>query len=345
MKIIMTKPTIHDSACRAFSVSLFGMFLLCCVSLRQPISAIGAEIETNQQKASRAIAKWQEMFGPIDLSKNDMFNCLISVHPQPKSAFLSFRVEQLSPGIVDHHQNWLVKHFKGPFFTALSNLPPSKYYMNEGRVEPSLLLYELEFSGNSVCIIESYQGFLLWIKPPDFDASVGIAPQFVGQVLFEWINLKKPAWGESNAPGANLTVIGQGLQVDPDRSFWEEDMENWYRPTPDRFTVPYASIDEILRTFKLPQRLKMGDVFTNRTRTIVASTRSWHEYVIGFVVKDGLCLLIDKSVERTDMDFSYDYNWLNKGLFQADGKTLVDPPKNQRSNDPDRVGEPTTPRK
>ncbi len=50
-------------------------------------------------------------------------------------------------------------------------------------------------------------------------------------------------------------------------------------------------------------------------------------------------MLFEAQKGRAAMGFNYDFNWLNKGLYMRDGKTLVDPPHDteqpeQRSKTP-----------
>ncbi|HYV28357.1 MAG TPA: hypothetical protein VFA77_12540 [Candidatus Eisenbacteria bacterium] len=288
---------------------LLGIFLECS-------SALSADTLDYQNKIKTRATNWQAQFGPVDFTPKDRWSWMISVHPQPLNSFKAFDREILSSGITGDHQAWIRRIFKGAFLNALTNLGPAKYYVNEGRTECSLLYYELEFDGNRVFIQESYQAFFMTVRPHDFDAMKGIGREVVGRVLFEWVNLNKR---RPPTPG----TIGVTDEEDP-------------------FTIPYASRTELLDSFNLPPEAKVGDTFSNRTNApenITFHLKYWPDYVPGFVGTNGISLILFETYDGGPrMGRIYDFNWLNKGLFQADAKTLVDPPKNERSNDPYNSG-------
>ena len=293
------------------------------IILRSPV-AFGADTPENQKRIEKCVTNWQAQFGPVDFTSKERWNWMISVHPQPVISFKVFDGEILSPSITGDHQAWIQRFFKGSFLNALTNLGPSKYYVNQGRTESSLLYYELEFEGNSISIQESYEAFLMTIKPRGFDAVKGIDRAILGQMLFDWVRLNKrqpPPPEVSFLPGSGIREAEEG----------------------NPFTIPYASPGELLDSLKLPAQLKVGDTFSNWTNApenITLYLNYWQAYVVGFVGSNGVSLIVFKAdYGGPRIGRIYDFNWLNKGLFQADGKTLVDPPKNERSNDPYNSGD------
>ena len=310
---------------RAVHVLTLCMFVFQAIC---PLSSATAEIpnhETREQKTLRFVQKWQEVFGPVDFAQEETWDWMIAVHPQPPATFAIFADEKLSENITDHHQLWLQKVLKGKFLATLTNLPPSKFYLNQGRVESSLLYYQLEFENNIVFIQESYKALLLTIKPSGFDPRFGIEGKFLGRILFEWVNLNKlrpdpPAISPRPPNASGQVELGSVDVVNP-------------------FTVPYDSAAELLEAFKLPPQLKVGETFGNSFERSayppLANLHYWQSYVVGFVGTNGVSLFLFKADRPGDprIGFPHDFNWLNKGLFRADGKTLVDPPRSRNINE------------
>jgi hypothetical protein len=86
----------------------------------------------------------------------------------------------------------------------------------------------------------------------------------------------------------------------------------------------------VIKAFRLPEHLKVGEVFTNRDRPEVAPIGSWEDHVIGFVSKQGICLMLFKADGgRAAPGLVPDFDWLNKGLLKEDGKTSAHPPRKQ----------------
>ena len=107
------------------------------------------------------------------------------------------------------------------------------------------------------------------------------------------------------------------------------------------FNVKYQSADEAARDFSLPAVLSSAQVFTNKKFPEVGRIRNWRDYIVGFGSSQGLCLMLFKAdAPSASRSFLYDYNWLNKWLYKADGYTLLDPPKNEQLNNPAGVGKP-----
>lgn len=298
---------------------LVGILLRCAV-------AFAADTPENQKRIEKCVTNWQAQFGPVDFNSKERWNWMISVHPQPVSSFKAFDDEILSPGITGDHHTWVRRFFKGTFLNALTNLGPSKYYVNQGRTESSLLYCELEFEGNTISIQESYEAFLMTVKPRAFDASKGIDRATVGRMLFDWVRLNKrqpPIRATFGVPGS--------------ANFFSQEMDE-----ENPFTIPYASQAELADSFKLPPQLKVGDTFSNWTNApenITLYLNYWQAYVVGFVGTNGVSLMLFKAeYAGPRIGRIYDFNWLNKGLFRGDGKTLVDPPKNEHSNDPYNSG-------
>lgn len=286
--------------------------------------------EENQQAGERLRRNWETILGLKDFEQEERKHYLVAARPQPKKAFHRFQQERLSGGIKGHHQHWLWKHFKGPFYAALSNLPPSRYYLNEGRTEPSLLLYELKFEGCVVFISENFSSFFLCVQPPEFNKKEGVDSWWLGKILHEWVRLNQWKPPPPEPPNELPDLLGTVRWGSIDERSLEE-----------RYSVPYGSVDEILRPFKVPARLKLGDWFSNSTSSRARHMGNWLTDVTGFVSRHGICLVLFKrDPTGPRMDFPHDFNWLNKGLFKADGKTLVDPPKNRIVNESPDIRDP-----
>jgi hypothetical protein len=257
--------------------------LLCAAVLWFPLSdAVGGETDRKdwQPQIDRAVKKWQEMFGPVNFREETLFESMLYVHPQPKRSFQDFRNEQLSAEVIWGREHWLDRIFKGSFHATLRDLRPSKYYVNEGRTETSLLYLEVEFGDSTVAIEENYNAFFLNIAPKNYNVQSGIGRDQLVRLLSEWIRLK------------------------------------------------YTSPAEIIKAFRFPERLTLGDVFTNSDRSRVGLINAWEDLVVGFIAKEGICIILFKADgERAQFGFPSDFNWLNRGLFRSDGKTLVDPPR------------------
>jgi hypothetical protein len=87
--------------------------------------------------------------------------------------------------------------------------------------------------------------------------------------------------------------------------------------------IKNISMDSISNAFKLPVILTDGNIFSNSNNRIQL-IRKWQDHIVGFVTEDDICILIFKSSEmRSEAGFTFDANWLNKELFESDGKTRV----------------------
>ncbi len=256
---------------------------LCVAVFGFPVSdTVGGELDQKewQPQIDRIVKKWQEMFGPVNFRDETLFQSLLYVHPRPKQSFRDFRGEQLSREITRDHEHWRDRIFKGPFHAALMDVKPSKYYVNEGRTETSLLFSEVKFGESTVSIQESYNALFVNIAFNDYDVESGIGRDRLAHLLSAWIRLK------------------------------------------------YNSPEEVMKGFNLPEQLKLGTIFTNRDRPRVAEINAWEDYVVGFVTKHGICLILFKADgQRAQFGFPSDFDWLNRGLFKSDGVTLVDPPR------------------
>jgi hypothetical protein len=176
----------------------------------------------------------------------------------------------------------------------LVGLKPSKYYLNRGRNEPSLLRYEFEFEGQPVIMIENFNFFFFIVKPKAFSAEKPVSSQAVSDLISRWIKVR-----ETN-------------QV------------------------------EVAQKFRLPSQLRVGDVFTNRSHPQLAMIKGGQDHVIGFISKEGICLMVPKAQKgRAAAGFHVDYNWVNRQIFEADGTTRMDHPKYFR--EASKVEEPKKP--
>jgi hypothetical protein len=91
--------------------------------------------------------------------------------------------------------------------------------------------------------------------------------------------------------------------------------------------LPYENMKDIEEKFALQESLPIGQTFTNTTQVNVALIKDWHDMVFGFVGKSGVSFIFLKAAGgRAALGFPTDYNWINNGLYKADGITLVEPP-------------------
>jgi len=241
----------------------------------------------------QAVQKWQAQFGPVDFGENEMFYCMAYLHPQPKSAFKPLGDLKVAKRIQLDWGTWVGEFFKGRFADAVMEWRPSSYYLNQGRPEASLLLYEGIFDRYALTIAENYNVVFLTIVPTNGTPATGFTSREIATLMTNWLNVK------------------------------------------------YESADEAIREFSLPNVLTLGQVFTNKKYPQVGRIRSWQDYIVGFQSSEGLCLMIFKAqAKRASGSFPYDYNWLNKWLYKSDGYTLLDPPRNEKVNNPAGVGRP-----
>jgi hypothetical protein len=288
--------TTHPKPQGPFHQFSRGLLLVALVVLGNTAAAADANwsdslaFTEDQAVIDRAVQKWRSQFGPVDFAEQKMFRCMVYLQPQPKSAFTPFTTEKRSEKLQLELQVWVRYVFKGPFNGFVSQWTPSRYYLNQGRLEPSLLMYEGSFDRYSITMLENYNVFFFTIAQTNRAPSTGFAGQEVASILTNW-----------------LSITNQ----------------------------------QVARDFSLPDSVVLGQVFTNRKQPEVGKIRDWRDYIVGFQSTEGLCLMIFKAhAERASGSFPYDFNWLNKGLFQSNQTTLVDPPRNEQLNNPFGVGRP-----
>ena len=101
------------------------------------------------------------------------------------------------PTIIDFPQIVSAPHssrseyfFQRDFHTQLKKTQPSRYYLNEGREEASLLMYELQFKNRSITILESYNMMFLMVKPNGYQANNGVDKMDVLRLLLDWTKIQ-----------------------------------------------------------------------------------------------------------------------------------------------------------
>jgi len=268
--------------CGFFSVILMGI-ITCFTGL-----SFASDFGGQKQKriVDSLVEKWQGMYGPVDFAEHHLFQCMLYIHPQPKNAFIVFESQRLSDEIRRNHRHWLDKMFKGSLYECMKNIEPSKFYVNEGRVEPSLLLFELEIDKHTVTIMENYNVFFLIFRPIEYDMKNGMKNQQIAEILLEWIRL------------------------------------------------PYIAKDDVINGFRLQRHVRIGEQITNRTQPRISIIRDWKDYIIGFVSIQGICVALFKADgARSQLGFPYDFDWLNKGLYEQNGIKLLDPPVHSSNNE------------
>lgn len=246
----------------------------------------------DQTVINRAVQKWRIQFGTVDFAEQKMFRCMVYLQPQPKAAFTRFTTEVVSKTVQMDYASWARYLFKSPFQEFAIEWKPSRYYLNQGRLETSLLMYEGVFDGYALTMIENYNVLFFTIARTNGTPSLTFSGREVATILTNWLNVTN-------------------------------------------------RIEQFIHDFSLPDSLLPGQIFTNRKQPEIGLIRDWRDYIIGFQSTEGLCLMIFKSQSpRMSASFPYDFNWLNKGLFQSNKITLVDPPRNEQLNNPYGVGRP-----
>jgi hypothetical protein len=99
----------------------------------------------------------------------------------------------------------------------------------------------------------------------------------------------------------------------------------------DVINMKYPSADKIADAFKLPETLPLGTVFTNAKMVNVYIVGNWEQHVVGFLSKEDICVMCFFSTANR-MAFFFDFypNWLDGDIFEKDGKTPVNPRKDDK---------------
>lgn len=235
---------------------------------------------TRQDYTNMMVAKWTNMFGAVPFAEKHLFTCMHYVRPQPEEAFRPFTTEKMTERYSLQLEHRLGEFFKPVFHTAVRGLKPSKYYLNDGRKEPSLLRYDFELEGCRVVMVENFNVFFLTITPADFSSARPANSQVVAGLIHRWINVRDASQGEA------------------------------------------------AQKFGLGTQLRLGDVFTNRLQPEPQLMGSGRDHVVGFISKEGICLVVFKAQEeRAAAGLPVNYNWVNQQIFEADGTTRMDHPK------------------
>jgi hypothetical protein len=262
-----------------FSGLILFNWLVVCGS-QQLFCADSTSAISRETQVREVLTRWKSMYGDVPFEERYLFQCMVHVHPQPRSVFHVWSDEILSDAIVQNHRMWAARMFRGAMKLAAIEASPRAYYLNGTRTEPSLLLYELNVAGTQIGYVENGQAILLEVTLPQRRLGSSLETTDIAQALRDWIELEA------------------------------------------------ASRDDIVGTFHLPSSVSVGTVFTNRTVAEVGRVREWRDYILGFVTKTGFCIILVKAdPQRAQLGLPFDFDWLNRGLFKADGVTLLSPPK------------------
>jgi len=88
------------------------------------------------------------------------------------------------------------------------------------------------------------------------------------------------------------------------------------------YRLPYASAEELISAFHLPESLSVGTIFSNGDPSKrLFFLDDWKSYVVGFISKEDICVITFKTVPGSY--FRPNNAWLDKGLYKSDGETLV----------------------
>jgi len=144
-----------------------------------------------------------------------------------------------------------------------------------------------------------------------------------GLLLHEWRTPKYAFTGQESGNGVVVRVVPKGY--DPAKPLTAGALANLLFEV---FDLQYDSADKLAAAFKLPKTLPAGTTFTNAKKLQeVVFLGEWRRHVVGFVGDDGVYVICYKSNPgRMAFVFEYARDWLNRGLMEKDGKTLVAPP-------------------
>jgi len=168
-----------------------------------------APITAKGESREALVAKWTGLFGPVPFDEEHLFSAMSYVQPQPDGAFQHFTTETTTRPHKLELPIWAGEFFKAPFADFLMRLSPSKYYLNHGRIEPSLLRYEFVVDRRIVVMLENYNFFFFIVKPATFSASKPVSSDDVSDLIFKWIQVK----GTNRADVAQRFGLPKQLRV------------------------------------------------------------------------------------------------------------------------------------
>jgi len=144
-----------------------------------------------------------------------------------------------------------------------------------------------------------------------------------GLLLHEWRTPKYAFTAQESGAGVLVRIVPKGY--DPTKPVTSGALADLLF---DVFDLQYESADKLAAAFKLPKTLPAGTTFTNaRVLHDVVFLADWRRHIVGFVGDDGIYVICYKANPgRMAAVFDYQRDWLNRGLLEKDGKTLVAPP-------------------
>jgi hypothetical protein len=148
-------------------------------------------------------------------------------------------------------------------------------------------------------------------------------PGETGLVLHEWRSPKYAFKAQESGNGLLVRIVPK--KHDPKKPLTAKELATLLL---DVFNLPYASAEKTAAKFKLPKALSAGSTFANAPPALrVVLVSDWRDHLVGFLGQDAVYVICYKSRPgRAQLGFPFDGTWLNRGLLQKDGKTLVAPP-------------------
>jgi len=147
-------------------------------------------------------------------------------------------------------------------------------------------------------------------------------PGETGLVLHEWRTTKYTFTAQESGNGVLVRIVPKGY--DPAKPLTGKELAALLF---DVFDLKYASADEVAAAFQLPKTAPAGTTFTNAESLHVMRIGNWRRNMIGFVGDDAIYVICYKqNPGGMRAGFFFDGLWLNRGLLEKDGKTLVAPP-------------------
>jgi hypothetical protein len=151
----------------------------------------GQQQKTRSEIIRAASEKWQALLGRVDFSEEPLFNSMAYIHPQPMANIKPFEGVVLSEALKMQHSFWLNVFFKDAVLDKLQKLSPNGYYLNEGRLEPSFLLFETTYEQKKITLLENGDLVLLTVKSDGYDPGIGLTKDFLEAFLEDCLRLEE----------------------------------------------------------------------------------------------------------------------------------------------------------
>ena len=294
-------------------VGTLGLLILCFLLPGETVEAQN-EQQKDQQEWERfrkeELAVYAKVFGKLpalspDKLNQDFVNAFWYIRPQPESAFLDLGDKVLGRDFLNESDHWIAEFLRPEVRPkSVVKSPPEKYFLprlrgNKRPFERSLLLHEWKTNKFRFTMYESGRGILLRVAPNDYKPGDTLTAKQLTALVREVLNI-------------GYDTAGEGEQYFPDQD-----------------KAGYGSDDEFIKAYRLVEKVGPGDIF-HPFRHLALALRPgvWKDRVFGFVSDRDICLVCMKCRTNLAPDDAFqqpDPLWLNRSLFEKDGKTLGAP--------------------